>query len=170
MPLSIGKEQVSLQMCDYSLYTVKNRLACESDDLVLHRFDTGSLGFCAATELQQELNRSSFARGWSSFMRWVFPRRQCGPTAVCVPPGARLLVSEVPKKGQLDFELVELASVTFAQLSERSYAYRDALQLPGGESVLLQKLPEGLRVTVMALAADEETTKTLVREQISVSV
>jgi hypothetical protein len=157
-------------MCDYSLYTVKNRLACESDDLVLHRFDTGSLGFCAATELQQELNRTSFARGWSSFMRWVFPRKQCGLTAVCVPPGARLLVSEVPKKGQPGVELVEFASVTFTQLSARSYAYRDALRWPDGESVLLQKLPEGLRVTVMALVSDEETPKIPVRELLSRSV
>ena len=42
-------------MCDYSLYTVNNRLACESDDLVLHRFDTGSLGFCAVAELEKEM-------------------------------------------------------------------------------------------------------------------
>jgi hypothetical protein len=157
-------------MCDYSLYTVKNRLACESDDLVLHRFDTGSLGFCAATELQQELNRSSLARGWSSFMGWVFPRRQCGLTAVCVPPGARLLVSNVPEKGKPGFELLERASVTFTQLSARSYAYRDALRLPDGEPVLLQKLPEGLRVTVMALVSDEETPKIPVRELLSRSV
>lgn len=157
-------------MCDYSLYTVKNRLACESDDLVLHRFDTGSLGFCAATELQQELNRSSLARGWSSFMGWVFPRRQCGLTAVCVPPGARLLVSNVPEKGKLGFELLERASVTFTQLSARSYAYRDALRLPDGEPVLLQKLPEGLRVTVLALASDEETPEIPVREPLSTSV
>lgn len=157
-------------MCDYSLYTVKNRLACESDDLVLHRFDTGSLGFCAATELQQELNRSSLARGWSSFMGWVFPRRQCGLTAVCVPPGARLLVSNVPEKGKPGFELLERASVTFTQLSARSYAYRDALRLPDGEPVLLQKLPEGLRVTVLALASDEETPEIPVREPLSTSV
>jgi hypothetical protein len=143
-------------MCDYSLYTVKNRLACESDDLVLHRFDTGSLGFCAAAELQQEMDRSGLARGWSSFLRWVFPRRQCGMTAVCIPPGARLLISEMPKNAQAGLELLELETVEFTQLSERSYAYRDALRLPDGETVLLQKLPEGLRTTVLALAPEEE--------------
>ena len=143
-------------MCDYSLYTVKNRLACESDDLVLHRFDTGSLGFCAAAELQLEMERSALARGWSSFLRWVFPRRQCGMTAVCIPPGARLLISDVPKNAQAGLELLKLETVEFAQLSERSYAYRDALRLPDGEAVLLQKLPEGLRAKVLALAPEEE--------------
>ena len=103
-------------------------------------------------------------------MRWVFPRKQCGLTAVCVPPGARLWVSEVPKKGQPGLELLELESVTFTQLSERSYAYRDALRLPGGESVLLQKLPEGLRVTVLALASAEEVVKIPRREPLSSSV
>jgi hypothetical protein len=153
-------------MCDYSLYTVKNRLACEADDLVLHRFDTGSLGFCAAAELQQEMDRSALARGWSSFLRWLFPQKRCGMTAVCVPPGARLLILEVPKNVQAGFELAELETVEFAQLSERSFAYRDALRLPDGEAVLLQKLPEGLRVTVMALTPEEEVAEMPARKRI----
>jgi hypothetical protein len=151
-------------MCDYSLYTVKNTLACESDDLVLHRFDTGSLGFCAAAELQQETDRSAFARGWSSFMRWVFPRKQCGMTAVCIPPGAQLLISEVPKNAKVGFDLLEMEKVEFTQLSERSYAYRDALRLPDGETVLLQKFPEGLRVTVLSLAPLEDAVEVHVEQ------
>jgi hypothetical protein len=143
-------------MCDYSLYTVNNRLACESDDLVLHRFDTGSLGFCAQAELEKELSRGAFARGWSSFLRWLYPRKKCGLTAVCVPPGARLLISGVPEKARPGFELLALETVEFTQLSERSYAYRDALKFFDGENVLLQKLPEGLRVTVLALAPEQE--------------
>jgi hypothetical protein len=143
-------------MCDYSLYTVNNRLALESDDLVLHRFDTGSLGFCAAAEWQRAMSHGALARTWSSFVSWLVPRKKCGLTAVCVPPGARLLVSEVPENARPGFELLELESVVFTQLSERSFAYRDALRLPDGETVLLQKLPEGLRVTVLTLAAEEE--------------
>jgi hypothetical protein len=147
-------------MCDYSLFTVNNRLACESDDLVLHRFDTGSIGFCAVAELQQEMSRSHFARGWSSFLRWMFPRKKCGLTAVCVPPGARLLVAEVPKALRGNWGSLELQTVEFTQLSERSYAYRDALRLPDGENVLLQKLPEGLRAIVIALTPEEHAVET----------
>jgi len=154
-------------MCDYSLYTVNNRLAFESDDLVLHRFDTGSLGFCAVSELRQEMDRGALARGWSSFMRWLFPRKKCGLTAVCVPPGARLLISEVPKNARPGFELLEMESVEFTQLSEMSYAYRDALRLPDGKTVLLQKLPEGLRATVMALAAEDEAVTVRVSESVA---
>jgi len=157
-------------MCDYSLYTVNNRLACESDDLVLHRFDTGSLGFCAVAELRQEMSRSRVARGWSSFLRWMFPRKKCGLTAVCVPPGARLLIAEVPKASQPGCGLFELETVEFTQLSEKSYAYRDALRLPDGEAVLLQRLPEGLRVTVMALAPVEEVLETPMSEPVEQTV
>jgi hypothetical protein len=156
-------------MCDYSLYTVKNRLACESDDLVLHRFDTGSLGFCATAEFQQEMKKSSLARGWSSFMRWVFPRRQCGLTAVCIPPGARLLVSEVPVAAKAWWGELEMKTIDFTQLSARSYAYRDAVRMPGGREVLLQLLPEGLRVTVMAMAPNEETIESPWQEPVAIS-
>jgi hypothetical protein len=157
-------------MCDYSLYTVNNRLACESDDLVLHRFDTGSLGFCAAAELQQELSRSSFARGWSSFMRWVLPRKRCGLTAVCIPPGARLFISEIPVTAQPFWGAVEMKVAEFTQLSERSYAYRDALRLSDGETVLLQRLPEGLRVSVVALVRDEKLVDLSLSEPTAASV
>jgi hypothetical protein len=144
-------------MCDYSLYTVKTRLACESDDLVLHRFDTGSIGFCAAAELQQEMNRTALARGWSSFVRWLSPRMKCGLTAVCVPPGARLLLTELPNGTPPGLALFE--DVVFTQLSEQSYAYRDALQLPDGKTVLLQRLPAGLRATVLEMAPEEEAVE-----------
>jgi hypothetical protein len=156
-------------MCDYSLYTVKNRLACESDDLVLHRFDTGSLGFCAADELQQDMNRSALARGWSSFVSWLFPRKRCGVTAVCVPPGARLMVSEVPRNAQPGVKNLVLETVEFTQLSERSYAYRDALRLPDGETVLLQRLPEGLRAMVVALSPEEARPKIRLRLPVTIS-
>jgi hypothetical protein len=143
-------------MCDYSLYTVKNRLASEADDLVLHRFGTGSLGFCAFAELQKEMRRSSMACAWASFVHWLYPRRKSGLTAVCVPPGARLLISQLPECARMGSGLFEFESVQFAQLSERSYAYRDALRFSDGETILLQKLPEGLRVKVMALSPEGE--------------
>jgi hypothetical protein len=152
-------------MCDYSLYTVNNRLACESDDLILHRFNTGSLGFCAVAELEKEMSRGAFARGWSQVMRWLHPRKKCGLTAVCVPPGARLLISAVPEKARSVFSSLELETVEFTQLSERSYAYRDALRFSEGETVLLQKFPEGLRVTVLALAPAEEVGEARVSER-----
>ncbi len=39
-------------MCDYSLYTIQNRLAEQGEELVLHKFQTGTLGFASVSELQ----------------------------------------------------------------------------------------------------------------------
>ena len=38
-------------MCDYSLMNVPNRLAREQEDLVAHRFPTGSLGLASPKDL-----------------------------------------------------------------------------------------------------------------------
>jgi hypothetical protein len=81
-----------------------------------------------------------------------------------------LLVSEVPVTAKPFWGALELNPVDFTQLSERSYAYRDALRLPDGETVLLQRLPEGLRATVMALAPEEETVNEPLPETVTVRV
>ena len=38
-------------MCDYSLMAVPNRLAKEGEELVSHRFPTGSVGFASPGDL-----------------------------------------------------------------------------------------------------------------------
>jgi hypothetical protein len=40
-------------MCDYSLYSIQTRLAVEGEDLVVHRFATGSLGLTAPAAPQE---------------------------------------------------------------------------------------------------------------------
>jgi hypothetical protein len=44
-------------MCDYSLMGIPNRLAEEGEDLVAHRFPTGSVGFASPRDLW--INRSA---------------------------------------------------------------------------------------------------------------
>ncbi len=39
-------------MCDYSLMAVPNRLAQEGEELVMHRFPTGSLGLASPVDLK----------------------------------------------------------------------------------------------------------------------
>ena len=39
-------------MCDYSLMGVPNRLAVAAEELVVHRFRTGSLGLAAPLDLE----------------------------------------------------------------------------------------------------------------------
>jgi len=40
-------------MCDYSLMAVPNRLAQEGEELVAHRFPTGSLGLASPADLKR---------------------------------------------------------------------------------------------------------------------
>lgn len=37
-------------MCDYSLYTLQNRLACEGEDWAAHRLASGWVGFASAVD------------------------------------------------------------------------------------------------------------------------
>ena len=39
-------------MCDYSLCGIPNRLAVEGEELVVHRFSTGSMGMASLADLR----------------------------------------------------------------------------------------------------------------------
>ena len=43
-------------MCDYSLMAVPNRLAREGEELVAHRFPTGSLGLASPSDLKRAVD------------------------------------------------------------------------------------------------------------------
>ena len=75
-------------MCDYSLTAFRSRLAVEGEELVVYRFPTGALGLASPCDV--ESCRKAF-RGWDDCLD---PREI--PCAVCIPPGARLLLSEIP--------------------------------------------------------------------------
>ena len=66
-------------MCDYSLAHFPNRLAVEGEELVIHRFATRTLGL---------------APGRCGWKQLIFPTRL---PAVCVPPGARLRLYDIPE-------------------------------------------------------------------------
>ena len=83
-----------------------------------------------------------------------------------MPPGARLLVRDIPKdlQGQLDVQATE--EVTFVQLSAEAYQYRDAVRFRNGREVLLQRLKCGQRVKVLSLScADSREAEHQRREE-----
>ena len=125
-------------MCDYSLAGVPNRLAVEGERLVACRFSTGSMGLAS--------------RDASLWRLWF---KQTPAVCVCVPPGARLLLRDIPKdlQGQVNVQATE--EVTFVQLSAEAYRYRDAVRFRNGEEVLLQRLKCGQRVEVLSLCSDD---------------
>jgi hypothetical protein len=73
--------------------------------------------------------------------------------AVCVPPGARLLLRDIPKDLQRQFDVQACEKVTFVQLSAEAYQYRDAVRFRNGREVLLQRLRCGQQVEVLSLSS-----------------
>ena len=75
-------------------------------------------------------------------------------SAVCVPPGARLLVHDIPEDIQNSLKLQAGAQqVVFTQIG--TSGYRDAIRFQNGVELLLQRLVEGQHVRVLALSSEE---------------
>ncbi|HWF48700.1 MAG TPA: hypothetical protein VG168_16960 [Bryobacteraceae bacterium] len=158
-------------MCDYSLYAFNSRLAQDGEELTVYRFPTGSLGFAASCDVAANLKRRNESTTvWSAFKEWLSPRKTCVFPAVCVPPGARLLLTDVPRSLQIRFGISVNEPVTFAQRSSQMYTYRDCVRLMTGAQILLQELPEGLRAVVVSTVYEEpavEVEITAVGDEIS---
>ncbi|HLH41495.1 MAG TPA: hypothetical protein VKV74_00815 [Bryobacteraceae bacterium] len=136
-------------MCDYSLAAMQTRLAVEGEELSVYRFPSGSLGLTSPAELERckpEL------RGWRS---WFNPRQ--APCAVCIPPGARLLLFDIPKRLQQQRGLGPSEQVTFIQTNATPGRHRDGVRFRNNQEILLQHLAEGQRVVVLSLASQEDS-------------
>jgi hypothetical protein len=150
-------------MCDYSLHTYPNRLAADGEDLVIHRFGAGSLGLASPADLSAVVSACNTAQGtmWSRFKAWFLvgcnPRWEAEKRvpAVCIPPGARLLLSEIPKSMQRELSVGETEEVQFIEITAEVNTYRDAVRFKNGRQVLLQQLREGQRVQVLSVAVEE---------------
>lgn len=124
-------------MCDYSLAEVSNRLAVKGESLVLHRFLTGSMGMRSARRrLREHLFRSCTA-------------------AVCIPPGARLVLEDIPPRLQHQCGVGASEPVIFVQQSFDRRAHRDAIRFSNGKEILLQQLDPGQRVSVVSLDPED---------------
>ena len=142
-------------MCDYSLMSLPNRLAVCGEELVVHRFELGAIGLAPISEVKASEIMEPAPKGFIERLRRSLfppPRPQC--TAVCIPPGARLLLRDIPEKLQRALGLESDAQeVVFTELG--TSGFRDAVRFPDGGELLLQRLAEGQRVDVLALSSDE---------------
>lgn len=147
-------------MCDYSLMALPNRLAVCGDELVVHRFELGTLGLAPSSEVARQAKEAEIPSGLAFLQRvkkWLYPPLPAECTAVCVPPGARLLVRDIPKKMQQIFCLQgPVQEVTFTQIG--TVGFRDAICFHNGTKVLLQRLDVGQRVKVLALSAEDASS------------
>jgi hypothetical protein len=145
-------------MCDYSLMALPNRLAREGEELMTHRFLTGSIGLASVQDLCcAEEAKSNRRRGFWAAVKEFFeePQGQKVP-AVCIPPGARLRLHEIPAVLQRKFGVGPEQEVTFTQMTAAVNSYRDAIRFSNGREVLLQQLPEGQHVEVLDLSSAED--------------
>ena len=141
-------------MCDYSLYATPNRLAEDGEELVLYRFGTDSMGFASALDLKMQQIQGERQGFWTGVKALLSPRQCEGLAAICIPPGSRLRLTDVPKEMQTRLRIAATETVSFTEISTRSYSYRDALVLSNGRSVLLQELPEGLKAVVESVSPE----------------
>ncbi len=150
-------------MCDYSLHAYPNRLAVDGEDLVIHRFGGTSLGLASPADVHQAFPETTCGatRGlWASIKAWLQEQRQLEKPipAVCVPPGARLILKDIPRSLQQEFGVAEIEEVKFVETSAEVNTYRDAVRFSNCRQILLQCLREGQRVTVLELDPAEVKT------------
>ncbi|MDX2154561.1 MAG: hypothetical protein SFV54_27715 [Bryobacteraceae bacterium] len=147
-------------MCDYSLHANPNRLANENEDLVAHRFPTGSIGLASPKDLKPRTEANRPKAPWWSLERlrsWFQEQAHAVEPvcAVCVPPGATLLLTGIPQELQRELGVSETETVRFTQISANAHSYRDAVRFANGRQILLQALREGQAARVMSLAPVE---------------
>jgi hypothetical protein len=154
-------------MCDYSLMAVPNRLAREGEELMTHRFPTGSLGLASPADLKCVTDPPASGRKslWRHVVEFFNPPRPAPVPAVCIPPGARLELREVPARLQQELAVGPVERVTFTQISAAANTYRDAVRFNNGREVRLQELREGLRVRILDLSGAEELDLARLREE-----
>ena len=149
-------------MCDYSLMVLSNRLACEGEELLVHRFPSGTKGLAARSDLERGVipfprhrNRfGSLIGEIGSVLREIVAGPEASKTvpAVCIPPGARLLLRDIPQRVQRKIHVGHIEEVTFTQISADYLIHRDAVRFRNGCGLSLQRLQEGQRVRVLDLS------------------
>src|SRR6266852_5712530 len=117
-------------MCDYSLHNVKSRPAKVGDKLTTRQFPLGTRGFSAPEDIN---------------------------VAVCLRPGTELSFDDEVRRTRLwpgSKNVTYHKTAIFRQINQDNpVAHHDALEFPDGQIVLLTRLCEGQRATVLQLPA-----------------
>ncbi len=155
-------------MCDYSLMAVPNRLAHEGEELVAHRFPTGSLGLASPADVMRAACAPPAHRSfWTNLKEFFNPPKHDPVPAVCIPPGARLRLDGIPHRLQHELGVGPVEDVTFTQISAVVNSYRDAVRFANGRELRLQELREGLSVKVLDLSMAEDLDLEVLRRELA---
>jgi hypothetical protein len=146
-------------MCDYSLMAIPNRLAVSGEELVVHKFEEGSVGLASPCDLRkrQEYRKVQSHGFWARLKELFNPPDAPAVPAVCIPPGARLLVLDIAANMQHECGFQkDVEEAVFTQITAAVNTFRDAVRFQNGIEILLQKFAEGQRVRVLDLSSAEE--------------
>jgi len=129
---------------------------------VVHRFRSGAKGLASVSDLRRvslalTVRRKSLRSLLSEFCSRVgeivaAPNGSKSVPAVCIPPGARLLLRDIPERLQDQVGIRQVEEVTFTQITSSEFSYRDAVRFRNGIETILQQLQEGQRVRVLNLS------------------
>ncbi len=86
---------------------------------------------------------------------------------MCIPPGARLRLEELPEIFKEQFHLASSEEATFTELSAEANRHRDALCFDNSATLLLELLPEGQRMKVLRLSSEEDVEPDLGRLRVA---
>ena len=141
-------------MFDCLALSFRNRLAQTGELLVTYRFENGTIGFASADEVDAlEANVDRKNPGFWSVVGGLFPKQENRPapvTIVCIPPGSRLVVSQLPAGSTQSALFTPLDEMTFIELETSQQRYRGAFRLRSGGILLLQCVEEGVCFRVIS--------------------
>ena len=147
-------------MCDYSLMAVPSRLVKEGESLVTHRFPTGSMGLASPEDVARFQAPIPKAKGFWQKLKTIFrPVRVDQVCAVCIPPGASLMLLDIPSHVQKGLGIGTIEEVTFVQLDLEPNQYRDAVKFRNNQVLRLQELRSGQRVEVISVLPESEAVR-----------
>ena len=93
---------------------------------------------------------------WQKIRAFFDPTAAPAVCTVCLPPGARLLICDIPPRLQQQWGVNGREEAVFTQTSAAVNTYRDAVKFSSGCDVRLQEFREGMRVRVLDLSGTEQ--------------
>jgi hypothetical protein len=132
-------------MCDYSLGATRSRSAEEGERLVVYRFPNGVQGFVSSAELCPV--RPSAEGFWNRVAALLSGKPE--PCAVCLQPGTRLILRDLPVSlcQKLGLQRDEEVTIMHREVG----AHKDGVLFRGGRRFLIQWLPVGLEADVLSV-------------------
>jgi len=108
---------------------------------------------------------------WPRIKEFFNPAEAPAIPAVCIPPGARLLVQDIPAMVQHECGFQEdAAEAVFTQITNAANTFRDAVRFQNGVEVLLQRFAEGQRVRVLDVSSVEDRETALQGQRVNARV